>query len=281
MAHRALSLAPVLLAPLLLLASPAAAQRLVQPEIIPPPTAEDWAAIADLPDLSGTWSPDITDQFRQMNTNPTPWTPEVQEQVDYWTAEEAAGRPKPLLVDCLPHGMPTFMLITHNAIEFLVTPGRVTILGESDGNRLRRIHTDGRAMPDDPAPSFHGYSVGTWDDEGVLQVETTAILPQVYLAISEAVGIPNNGDMTITERIHLLDEDTLAFDMVITAPNILTEPWETRRLYYRMRYDTHEINEGVCRQGDFMEAEDEWGNAVFMPNYQDGLGNILPPPIEE
>lgn len=278
------SFAPALFAALLLSAAPAGAQRLaqpVEPVIIPPPTAEDWAALAELPDLSGTWSPDIRDQFAQMESNPTPWKPEIQEQVDYWFAEEEAGRPKPLLVDCLPHGMPTFMLITHNAIEFLPTPGRITILGESDGNRLRRIHTDGRAMPEDPDPSFHGYSVGQWDEEGVLHVETTAILPQVYLAISEAVGIPNNGDMTISEKIHLLDEDTLAFDMVITAPNILTEPWETRRIYHRMRYDTHEINEGVCRRGDFMEAEDQWGNAIFEPNHQDGLGNILPPPLEE
>ncbi len=76
---------------------------------------------------------------------------------------QQAGRPlvrrgrgraaKGLLVNCLPHGMPTLMLITHNALEFLVTPGRVTVLGESEGNRLRRIHTDGRAMPEDPDPA--------------------------------------------------------------------------------------------------------------------------------
>ena len=272
---------PFALAPLALIAAAPAASQTPPPDpIIPPPTAADWAAIAELPDLSGTWSPDITDQFRQMNTNPTPWKPEIQEQVDYWFAEEEAGRPKPLLVDCLPHGMPTFMLITHNAIELLPTPGRLTILGESDGNRLRRIWTDGREMPDDPDPNFHGYSVGEWKD-GVLHVETTGILPQVYLAISEAVGIPNNGGMTVSEKIYLQDEDTLVFDMVITAPEILTEPWQTKRLYYRKRQASFEIEEGVCRRGDFMEGTDQWGNAIFEPAHHDGMGNLLPPPLPE
>ncbi|KAG5719680.1 hypothetical protein E4T56_gene7611, partial [Termitomyces sp. T112] len=104
--------------------------------ITPAPSAKDWGALALLPDWSGSWFPVISDQVQQITTNPTPWKPEVQKQIDHWTAEEKAGRPRGLLVDCLPHGVPTFYLITHNSIEVLFTPGRVTILGESDGNRL-------------------------------------------------------------------------------------------------------------------------------------------------
>jgi hypothetical protein len=43
------------------------------------------------------------------------------------------------------------MPVTHNAMEILFTPGRVTMLGESDGNRLR---PDGRSHPETPDPSF-------------------------------------------------------------------------------------------------------------------------------
>jgi hypothetical protein len=227
--------------------------------------------------LSGTWLPDIGDQKRQeRGPEAPPWKPEVQKQVDHWFAEEDAGRPKGLLVNCLPHGMPSLMLITHNALEFLVTPGRVTVLGESEGNRLRRIHTDGRAMPEDPDPSFDGYSVGHWEG-GTLVVETTAILPQVYLAVSEAVGIPNNGDMTVKERIHLIGPDRMAVDMEITAPNLLTGVWKTRRIYDRTRDRLAEIEEGVCRQGDFHEETDEFGNAIYVPTTTSGDGNLLPP----
>jgi hypothetical protein len=147
-------------------------------------------------------------------------------------------------------------------------------MGDSDGNRLRRIHTDGRTMPADPDPSFHGYSIGRWD-KGTLVVETRAILPQVYIAVSEAVGIPNGGDMTIREQIHLIAPDTLAVDMEITAPHILSKPWSTRRLYYRRRQRSFEIVEGVCRQGDFHDGTDTWGNPTFEPTYQEN-GNLLP-----
>lgn len=244
--------------------------------INPAPTAADWQAIARLPDWSGTWSPDIADQNAQVSGNPPPWKPEIQRQVDHWAAEEKAGRPKGLLIDCLPHGTPSFILITHNALEFLFSPGRVTVLGESDGNRLRRIYTDGRPMPEDPDPSFHGYSVGHWEGS-TLVVDTKGILPQVYLAVSEAVGIPNNGDMTVKERIHLTDPDTLVFELEIDAPRILTGTWRTTRIYHRKRQRSHEIVEGVCRQGDFHDAADQWGNSIFEPVYQQD-GNVLPPP---
>jgi hypothetical protein len=253
---------------------PAAAQTSPVETSNPAPAGKDWAALANLPDWSGSWVPVISDQDAQITTNPTPWKPEIQKQVDHWNAEEEAGRPNGLLLNCLPHGMPSLILITHNAIEILPTPGRVTILGESDGNRIRRIWTDGRAMPEDPDPSFHGYSVGHWEGN-TLVVKTKAILPQVFIAVSEAVGIPNGGDMAIDERIHLIDANTLAFDMTITAPHVLTKPWQTRRLFRRDRRRRTEIVEGVCRQGDFLEAKDKWGNPIYVPATQDN-GNVLP-----
>ena len=59
-----------------------------------------------------------------------------------------------------------------------------------------------------------------------LVVDTVHILPQVPLAISEAAGVPNNGDMHVIERIHLADKDTLHVDLEIFAPKILTKPWK-------------------------------------------------------
>lgn len=266
---------PLILSPLLLLAGSVSAQNSAAPADIPPPTAQAWTALAALPDLSGVWSPDIADQSAQERNNPPPWTPAVQKQVAYWQAEERAGRPHGLFINCLPHGMPSQMTVAHNAMEFLVTPGRITLLGESDGNRLRRIWTDGRAMPDDPDPSFNGTSVGHWEG-ATLVVDTKAILPQVYLATSESIGIPLGEGATIREKIHLLDAGTMAVDLEVSAPAILTRPWTTRRLYHRHRARSYEIVEGVCRQGDFHEGKDQWGNATYEPTTQE-QGNLLPP----
>lgn len=242
-----------------------------------PPTAADWAQLAKLPDFSGVWNPNISDQNAQIKTNPVPWKPEVAVQVAHLVAEEKAGRPKGLFVNCLPEAMPAWMLITHNAMEILFTPGRVTILGESDGNRLRRIYTDGRPHPSDPDPTFHGHSIGHWE-KGVLVVDTVGILPQTYLAVSEAVGIPNNGGLRVRERIYLKAPDILADEIEITAPQILTAPWKTTRLYFRQRARKYDLVEGVCLQGYHVERKDALGNAVFVPVPQTEDGNPARPP---
>ncbi len=230
----------------------------------PAPTLSDWQALARLPDFSGVWTPIISDQVAQEKTNPPPWTPTVAQQIEHMYEEEKAGRPFPVIDHCFPTGMPSYMLITHNAFELLVTPGRVTLLGEGDGNRLRRIYTDGRAHPADPDPSFHGHSIGHWEGR-TLVVDTVALLPQAYLAVNEAVGVPNNGDMHIVERIHLLDPVTLADDLEITANKLLSKTWKTTRKYYRQRSQKYDIVEGVCEQGSYTDAVDQDGNSIFAP----------------
>jgi hypothetical protein len=226
------------------------------------PSTAEWSALADLPDLSGVWVPDVADQRRKERSEQPPWTEEAKRQIDFLFAEDRAGRPKLILDHCLPHGMPSWMLITHNAMEILVTPGRVTMLGEGDGNRMRRIYTDGRPHPDDPDLTIHGHSVGRWDGD-TLVVDTVGIIPQSYIALSEAVGIPNNGGMHIGERIRLRDADTLAVELTITAPAVLTAPWTTTRLLVRRRGAQFDIVEGQCVQGELVDAVDEHGNAIF------------------
>jgi hypothetical protein len=226
------------------------------------PSAADWSALASLPDFSGVWVPDVADQRRQERDGRPPWTPEAQAQIDFLFGEDRAGRPKLILDHCLPHGMPSWMLITHNALEILATPGRITMLGEGDGNRIRRIHTDGRPHPADPDLTIHGHSTAEWDGD-TLVVDTVGILPQSYIAVSEAVGIPNNGGMHIVERIRLRDADTLAVELAITAPKVLTDTWTTTRLFVRRRGLEFDIVEGQCVQGALIEAEDEHGNAIF------------------
>jgi hypothetical protein len=244
-------------------------------EVDTPATVSDWAALAKLPDWSGTWTPNITDQNKRIKTDPTPWTPAISKQIAQMQAEEKAGHPRGLFVNCLPEGTPSWMLISHNAFEVLYSPGRVTLLGESDGNRLRRIYTDGRGHPADPDPSFHGDSIGHWEGD-TLVVDTVGVLPQSYIALSEAVGVPNNGDLHVIERLHLAGPDTLHDDLEIIAPHVLTKPWKTTRIYYRQRAQKYEIEEGVCLQGTFMNGTDKDGNAIFVPVPQED-GNPKPP----
>jgi hypothetical protein len=247
-----------------------------KPIINPSPTAQEYADLAKLPDWSGVWNPVISDQDRRIRTDPTPWNEKAAAEVAQMFAEEKAGKPRPLFVECLPEGMPAWMLVTHNALEFLYTPGRVTILGESDGNRLRRVYTDGRPHPEEPDPTFHGHSIGHWEGD-TLVVDTVGVMPQSYVAISEAVGVPNNGDLHVIERIHLAGNDYLHDDLEIIAPKILTKPWKTTRIFTRQRARKFDIVEGVCLQGSFSDAVDSDGNAAFVPVPHQPWGNLVAP----
>ena len=231
------------------------------------------SAFAEPPDLSGVWLPDVKDQKRQETQNVPPWKPEIQSQFQHMVDEEKAGRPFLVLSHCLPHGMPSWMLMTHNAFELLVTPGRITMLGEVDGNRMRRIYMDGRPHPEDPDLTLHGHSIGHWEGD-TLVVDTVAVAPQAYIATSEAAGIPNDGDMHIVERIHLAKPDVMADDMEITAPKVLTTTWKTTRLFRRYPERHYEITEGECEQEDLVPGKDKYGNDIFVPNAQNADGSV-------
>jgi len=253
----------------------AAAGSAASPRMNPAPKLSAWTAIARLPDWSGVWVPDVPDQAAQMSSNPPPWTPAVATEMAAAAAEEDAGRPRGLFIDCLPEGMPSWMLINHNSLEILFTPGRVTLLGDSDGNRLRRIYTDGRGHPPDPDPSFFGHSIGHWEGQ-TLVVDTVGVLPQSFLAISEAIGVPNDGDLHVIERLHLQGRDRLHDELTISAPKVLTRPWKTTRIFLRDRRRLSDINEGECLQGNYSAGHDQAGHATWVAVPHD---NGAPAPI--
>ena len=244
-----------------------AAAQDATPVMIPPPTARDWAAIGSMPDWSGVWIPEFPDpkeMARRTKANPPPWTAKAAARIAKQEADRQAGRPDNIFANCLPEGMPTWMMISNNAMEIAFTPGKIYFLGESDGNRLRRIYTDGRPHPANPDPTFHGDSIGHWEGD-TLVVDTVGILPQVWLATGEASGVPNDGDMHVVERIRLTGPDALTDSLTITAPHVLTRPWTTTRLFNRTRRRDFDIVEGVCLQGAFNADTDETGDAVFTP----------------
>ena len=83
----------------------------------PPPSAKDWEALGKLPDWSGIWLPNLKDQFAQMTSNPTPWNAKAAVMIKRQTDDQNAGRPDNIFLDCLPEGMPSWMMINHNAIN--------------------------------------------------------------------------------------------------------------------------------------------------------------------
>jgi hypothetical protein len=141
---------------------------------------------------------------------------------------------------------------------------------------MRRIYTDGRGHPDDPDPTFSGHSIGHWEGD-TLVVDTVGILPQTFIPLGQDVGVPNNGDAHIVERMHLIAPDKLQIDLTVTAPHVLTKPWTTSRVWTRSRLRKFDIVEASCREGDFVPDMDADGFAVFRPVTIDAGGTPLSP----
>ena len=240
------------------------------------PSQRDWSAIGALPDFSGVWTPGPMDKFEPGSTTAPPWRPEQAEQIAALKQLDQEGRPQNIYTNCLPEGLPSSVTQTLNSLEFLVTPGRVTVLGEFDGNRLRRIWTDGREHPADPDPTFSGHSIGRWE-KNALVIDTVGILPQVFIPMSQGVGLPNNGDLHVEERIEQTGADALRWDITVHAPKVLSAPWKATRTFTRHRERAYDLVESSCRQGDYLDNIDASGNAVFSPIPKDAGGAPLPP----
>src|SRR5215475_7010155 len=177
-----------------------------------PPTAADWSALAKLPDFTGVWEVGFgpaggrgAGGGRGGRAGGPPAGPQL-------TAAYAAKRQARLAnapedsqaANCLPPGMPGIMGQPY-PMEFLLTPGLVTIVIEAY-TQVRHIYTDGRPLPEDPDPKFHGTSIGRWEGD-TLVVETVGFSPQTDIA----ANTPHSEKMKIVERFRLADPDTMTF----------------------------------------------------------------------
>ncbi len=180
-----------------------------------------YAALARLPDWSGWWGHPMSRPEAARPRSP-PFKPEIL------AAARAANPDADALRYCRPWQFTGESGGFTEAVEFLFTPGRVTLTNER--GLIRRIYTGGQTIPADLDPTSTGLSVGHWEGE-TLVVETTRINPR---AAYPGAGAPIGDGARITERIALKDRDTLVFDVVTDAPDIFTEPYRATQVYTRL-----------------------------------------------
>ena len=84
--------------------------------------------------------------------------------------------------------------------KMIQTPGMIAILYEAD-NSFRQIFTDGRKLPEDPVPSWAGYSTAKWDGDSLV-VESNGFNDKSWL---DAGGHIHSDAMRVTERFRRVD----------------------------------------------------------------------------
>jgi hypothetical protein len=246
------SVVPVIGAAILVVLSVACAPSGTQAPASSPRTE----GFAKLPDWSGVWrlrgSPALLDRedgkaFVPGTRDYPPYQPDWEEKykVDLIRAENQGNPdfPNPLVdthtVYCAT-GMP-HLLATPFDYEFALTPGMVWI---SIDNETRRIYTDGRPYPpaDEMWPTMMGWSIGRWDDQ-TLVIETRNARPGLW---GDLTPVTFSGEAVFTERIRLLDANTLENQVTITDPVALTKPWTFAKHYTRQRKGTWAAEPEIC-----------------------------------
>ena len=146
------------------------------------------------------------------------------------------------LSHCLPEGMP-LLEMSPAPYKIIQMPGLTVMLYERD-TTYRQIYTDGRKLPDDPQPSWLGYSAGKWEGDELV-VETAGFNDRGWL---DARGHTHSEALHLTERFHRLDFGHMQVRLTIDDLQSFTRPF-TVLLEQRLLADT-DLLESYCAENE-------------------------------
>jgi hypothetical protein len=135
--------------------------------------------------------------------------------------------------------MPEMMLGAPYPIQFIETPGQVTLLFEEQ-NHFRIIHMGG-IHPSDPDPSWMGHSIGHWEGT-TLVVDTVGLLDR---ATMDMVGTPQSDKLHLVERYRRVSADRIELNITVDDPGTFSRPWQIASALRRGAPET-QINEYIC-----------------------------------
>jgi hypothetical protein len=148
-------------------------------------------------------------------------------------------------VRCLPDNPPRTWVMPH-LTKAVHTPRLLVLLYEVNA-MYRQIFIDGRPQPEDPTPSWNGYSTAQWQGD-TLVVETKGFRDDLWIDMK---GSPISSAATMTERISRPNYGKLNIDITVDDPKTYTKPWMVH-FEQELMLDTELIDE-VC-----LENEKSW-----------------------
>jgi hypothetical protein len=123
-------------------------------------------------------------------------------------------------IKCLPPGPKAGISGGGFPMKIVQTPHLVVVLYEYQ-TIYRQIFVDGRTLPEDPNPTWMGYSVGRW--EGDTFVATTAGYND--RSTLDLAGHAHSEALRLTERFHRTSVGHIDLDVTLDDPKAYTRPW--------------------------------------------------------
>ena len=167
--------------------------------------------------------------------NGLPYQPWARALMEQRKAADGAGD---TTTRCLPPGVPRIHALTWPR-KYVQTPELLVILDESTTG-FRQIFLDGRPLPDDPQPSWNGYSVGHWEGD-TLVVTTNGLRDGLWL---DRNGSPMTDAARVTERFHRINYGNMQIEVTVDDPKAYTAPWTVMLDQYIMI--NTELLEDIC-----------------------------------
>ena len=168
-----------------------------------------------------------------------PYQPWLAALVQKRTANQALDDPH---IRCLPdtflraYGLPHYLKFVH-------TPNLLVMLNEMNG-LYRQVFSDGRPLPNDPNPSWQGYSTATWSGD-TLVIDSIGFRDDIWVDWDGSVITES---AKLHERIRRPDFGHLEIEVTVDDPKAYTKPWSVS-LRQQFAADTELVDE-ICAENE-------------------------------
>jgi len=214
-------------------------------------------------DFSGFWEPKYTggsgafsDVFGKVDRAPlVPGLPPMQrpsgEHPAYGAKDPVDGSA------CRVLAFPFFMT-SSPPFDILQRDDEILIVSEREGGS-RHIYMDGRSHPSDVEHTSNGHSIGHWEGDDTLMIDTVGFLG--------FAGVPGGGrrgpNTHLVEQYKIVDSgEHLTVRFSWDDPAIYTKPHSYTLNYYKMPKDTYAF-EDPCDSGNAKEYQSVNGISVI------------------
>ena len=214
------------------------------------------------PDLSGIWISDNTPEGEEspgdgFNLGSSRFMADMGADMPNglpyqdWQLPIVAERTNNKAIDdphirCLPDNFIRAYGLPH-MLKFVHTPGLLVVLNEMNAG-YRQVFVDGRDLPDDPTPSWQGFSSAQWDAD-TLVIDTIGIRDDTWIDWNGSVVTET---ARVREEISRPDFGHLDIRITVDDPRAYTEPWSVT-LRQRIVIDAELIDEVCLENEQFVE----------------------------
>ena len=212
-------------------------------------------------DLTGTWAgprsgAGVPDFSRGDAPSLTPLGQKLFAERKSLQKFSPAGTNDPTVRTCDPFGFPRAAIDEIRGVSFATMSDRVVVMYQFQ-QVWREIWTNGQELPKNigaeqkgaPDPRYYGYSVGHWEGDNVLVVDTTGLDDRTWLT---GAGYPHSIDAHIQERYTRTDHNDLQVTLTVDDPKVYTKPFSLGTVYFKW-VPNQLFDEKICIPSEVIE----------------------------